>query len=110
MIVSQESLFDFQNIAPIPTFLNALGQNRASVNLWGTKWNACEVKIEQNSPENLIIQFTTANTPPIPIIRRLSVLFPALSFTLDYHEPEHQIAGTYRRKPKKQEESSDETP
>lgn len=95
-IASDESMFDFQQIEEIPSILNDEGHLIAALNCWGTKWNAVNVKLEQRMPDCLLIKFDTAYTPPIPIVRRLAIEFPNLQFTLDYQEPEHEIAGTYK--------------
>lgn len=43
---------------------------------WGTKWNAYSVKIEQLSPESVMIQFDTAWAHPVPVIDKLSRQVP----------------------------------
>ena len=50
-----------------------------SCNNWGTKWNACETISKKN-----YIQYTTAWSSPLPIIAKLSELFPNVYFELFY--------------------------
>lgn len=38
---------------------------------WGTKWNAYDAYIEDESYDTLIVKFTTAWAPPTPVIERL---------------------------------------
>lgn len=46
---------------------------------WGTKWNASTCDISGN-----IIEFETAWSPPLPILRKLSNLYPETTFSLSY--------------------------
>lgn len=49
---------------------------------WGARW-VSEIHIENN-----IIWFLTPWTPPLPIIEKLSSLFPAVKFSISYGGPE----------------------
>lgn len=67
---------------------------------WNTKWNAYEchgpeTKMLRNGRVKSKVTFQTAWSPPIPVIRRLSELFPAVSVTLKYFEAGMGFAGTY---------------
>lgn len=46
---------------------------------WGTKWNAYDIKIFQNT-----IEFQTAWSTPEPVIQKLSEKFPETTFTIKY--------------------------
>jgi hypothetical protein len=46
---------------------------------WGTKWNAYDVNIEDDS-----IQFDTAWATPEPVIARLSTMFPDATITVNF--------------------------
>jgi hypothetical protein len=54
-------------------------------NNWGTKWNACETVFVKRD-RSLAYFFNTAWSPPEPIIRKLSEIYPKLKFTLKYYE------------------------
>lgn len=64
---------------------------------WGTKWNACRVRV--GAPEcwgddaSVEINFETAWSPPKPVIERAATLFPDLSFDLRYFESGMRIHG-----------------
>jgi uncharacterized protein YjiS (DUF1127 family) len=83
LLKSDESDFDFNNIVPMPQhiFQGNLGQEEReihgknnwydwSIMNWGTKWNACDVTVEQN--ENVLnYTFDTAWDAPREIVRAL---------------------------------------
>jgi hypothetical protein len=46
---------------------------------WGTKWNACRAVVSEG-----VLTFNTAWASPIPVIERLSEMFPDVSITLRY--------------------------
>ena len=50
---------------------------------WGTKWNAYYFN-EEVEGEDDQIQFSTAWSAPIPVIEKLSAMFPDLDFELTY--------------------------
>lgn len=54
------------------------------VNMWGTKWEPSNVEHRTESFEGLA--FTTAWSPPIPVIAELHRLFPNVRFYLEYFE------------------------
>ncbi len=57
---------------------------------WGTKWNACRVETGTltNCGEDGTVEmhFSTAWSPPLPVIRKASEMFPELDFELRYFE------------------------
>jgi len=56
------------------------------VDNWGTKWNAGKV-IRLDLPSGQItLTFDTAWSPPTPVVKKLSELFPDLYLRLDYFE------------------------
>lgn len=59
---------------------------------WGTKWNARAISLKDNG-NSLEFEFDTAWSPPIPIIQKLSKLFPDLKLTLTYAESGMGFAG-----------------
>lgn len=57
---------------------------------WGTKWNACDISLLKdeikNGRRNVLLYFTTAWSPPEPIVRELADKFPTLNLQLKYWE------------------------
>ena len=53
---------------------------------WGTKWNAYEPSVRFVEDELLTIHFDTAWSPPTPIVEKMALMFPSLTFYLNYHE------------------------
>ena len=51
---------------------------------WGTKWNASNCEKERTSDTTMSFWFETANSAPDPVIKRMSELFPSLTFELNY--------------------------
>lgn len=99
-----EQPFDFNRIIPIPEELkNTSAPNNTNaqemkdkygytdwyefqVSNWGTKWNACDVTLEIESPTELSLSFNTAWSPPIPVIEKISEMFSFADITLNYYE------------------------
>jgi hypothetical protein len=81
-----ELIFDFEKIAPVGDVPDWLDRR---VEQWGTKWIGYSVSIGESN-----IEFLTAWSPPVPIIRKLAELHKDLVFTLDYAEPGMMFRGT----------------
>jgi hypothetical protein len=71
---------------------------------WGTKWDAARVRVGeakevgQENGEPCIrvkITFQTAWSPPTPVIRRASELFPSLRLVLRFFERGMAFSGTF---------------
>ena len=60
---------------------------------WGTKWNAYSVDEPEFLSDRAILRFDTAWSPAIPIIVRLSELFPSAELTLRYFDEGWNFAG-----------------
>ena len=81
----EETELSFCNIIPYPE--NNSGGYEWCVSNWGTKWGACEcsVSVEEG---RLNYFFDTAWTPMGDVLlRKLSELFPNLTFYLFFSEP-----------------------
>ena len=52
---------------------------------WGTKWDACEVRLKV-TPLRVNVWFDTAWAPPLAWLKNVSAKFPNLTFTLAYNE------------------------
>lgn len=51
-----------------------------SVANWGTKWDAYELKVLKDTPDQLKFRFQTAWAPPIPVLNKLMEMYPDLNF------------------------------
>lgn len=60
---------------------------------WGTKWNAYSVDEPKFLLDRTALRFNTAWTPAIPVIVRLSELFPSAELTLRYFDEGWSFAG-----------------
>ena len=64
-----------------------------SVTKWGTKWNGGEVDVESLEPESFTIYFSTAWSPPVPVIEAMCVRFPEIEAEMSYAETGCWFAG-----------------
>jgi hypothetical protein len=53
---------------------------------WGTKWNAYSVDEPEFLLDRVALRFNTAWSPAIPVIVRISDLFPSIELTLRYFD------------------------
>lgn len=53
---------------------------------WSTKWNACESYIKKSDDKVITIGFSTAWSPPIPVIQKLQKVFPNARISLKFWE------------------------
>jgi hypothetical protein len=72
-------IFDFERIIPVGDTPDWYEQRKEK---WGTKWIGYDVSIGEDC-----IDFFTAWTPPIPILKKLAELHKDLVFRLEYYEP-----------------------
>lgn len=63
---------------------------------WGTKWDTCSVSVITQSEWDIIYKFTTAWTPPLPVVDRIAEMYPANTFTLEYYERGMEFCGSVR--------------
>jgi hypothetical protein len=63
---------------------------------WGTKSNAYHTRQPEVTVRKAVVRFDTAWSPAIPVIGRLSELFPQVRFTLRYFDEGFFFAGTAR--------------
>lgn len=61
---------------------------------WGTKWNAARPTLCESS-RRLVYQFDTAWAPPLPVIKKLSELFPNVTIKIKFYEMGVGFQGTY---------------
>jgi Ferredoxin-like domain in Api92-like protein len=65
---------------------------------WGTKWGICDAEIVQEFLERkgyIDYRFETAWSPPLPVISKMSEMFPGLRFILRYFECGCAFNGIY---------------
>ena len=60
---------------------------------WDTKWDAYDVVVTDDDPENVEIEFNTAWSPPEAICSALREQYPDISVSWFYDEPGCEIAG-----------------
>ena len=60
---------------------------------WDTKWDAYDVEVTDDDPENMEITFNTAWSPPEAICHALREQYPDVSISWFYDEPGCEIAG-----------------
>ena len=60
---------------------------------WDTKWDAYDVEITEDDPDQLEVEFNTAWSPPEAICHAMRELYPDLSVSWFYDEPGCEIAG-----------------
>jgi len=60
---------------------------------WDTKWDAYDVSIDDDDPENLEISFNTAWSPPEAICNQIREDYPDVKVSWFYDEPGVEIAG-----------------
>ena len=88
----EDPKFDFSKIIPFPDHMQN-GYEWCVAN-WGTKWNAYDV-LFRNYDNHIIVTFQTPWRPPIPVLLRLHVLFPLLTFNVEYFEHGVECAGGF---------------
>ena len=64
-----------------------------SVSKWGTKWNGGEVDVESLEPESFTIYFSTAWSPPVPVVEALCEKYPEIEAEMSYAETGCWFAG-----------------
>lgn len=99
-----EALFDFEKVVPMPT---GADWYEWRVENWGTKWNASDVmflndgewseKYDDTCWEggDLVINFQTAWSPPVPVLSQLSKDNPKVTITHKFTEEGMAFYGTY---------------
>ena len=93
-VKSEESVFDFEKIIPMPDniYCGSVGDKERelygennwydwSVENWGTKWNSVCAFVKNNT-----IFFETAWSPSSPVIAALAKKYPTMRFEHYFHE------------------------
>ena len=86
----EQRIFDFNLIEPVGDVPDWYKQRLAK---WGTKWPGYDLCIGDTD-----IDFFTAWSPPLPIIKKLAELHKNLVFRLEYYETGNAFRGIYTAK------------
>jgi hypothetical protein len=81
----EEPVFDFERIIPIG---DVPDWHEKRIEKWGTKWIGYDLSIGESQ-----IDFFTAWSPPVPIVKKLAELHKDIVFTLEYAEPGMMFRG-----------------
>jgi hypothetical protein len=87
------SFLDFNKIIPMPSDISTEESSaypewyRWRLQHWGCKGNAIDSDLIKSGKTFSIIGFWTPNAPAIPVIKKLSQLFPKLVFTYKVSDP-----------------------
>ena len=60
---------------------------------WDTKWDAYDVEVTDDDPEQFEVEFNTAWAPPEAICHKLREDYPDIAISWFFHEPGCEIAG-----------------
>lgn len=65
---------------------------------WGTKWGISHSNLVDESENRLTYALDSAWSPPLPVIQKMSEVFPELTFKLKYYESANGFKGTFMAK------------
>ena len=82
-----QRIFDFDLVEPIGDVPDWYGQR---LDKWGTKWPGYDLSIGESA-----IDFFTAWSPPLPVIKKLAELHKGFVFRLEYYETGMAFRGIY---------------
>ena len=78
------------------------GGHQWCIENWGTKWGICNAELENAdyaSADSILYEleytFDTAWSPPTPVVKKMSEMFPSLTFTLKYFDGSMGFNGRY---------------
>jgi hypothetical protein len=79
------TMLDFNKIVPRPK--SETDWYTWNISNWGTKWGAREAEYHlPNGGTKQCIGFSTAWSPPVPVVAKLVKMFPKLKFRLEFWE------------------------
>ena len=64
-----------------------------SIANWGTKWNAYDGYVNEVEDDCFVVSFSTAWSPPMPVLEKICELFPNLTIEMEYQEEGMGFAG-----------------
>ena len=81
---------NFHNFVPVPPEVLAAGYNDTGYHWelkhWGCRWGACHGMLLDEYDDQLIYEFDTAWEEPMEFLENVGLLWPSLTFVLDYEE------------------------
>ncbi|POB12181.1 hypothetical protein [Sulfobacillus sp. hq2] len=94
----------FHRGVPIPADIVRQGFSPAGYDWcrrhWGTKWeprefaeNVPEVSVQPDGSATAFYRFDTAWSPPLAWLHTVAAHWPALTFALEYEEPDNAVSG-----------------
>ena len=91
------SPLNFHSLVSVPEHILKLGYansgNDLEVKNWGARWGACDVETVDGDDDYIIYHFDTALGPAVEFVRNVRLLWPTLTFILDYDEPGNGFKG-----------------
>lgn len=84
-----------QELQQIEEKFGDIDERNFCINQWGTKGNSMSPALITDTPNNLLYSISTAWSPPIPIIEKLSKKFPKLKMTIRFWECGAGFKGKY---------------
>lgn len=95
--VTEDLAFDFNRLVPMPDkiFRGNLGTEERekygtdnwydwSCENWGTKWNACQVELDESIDDELCYRFDTAWDAPRPLVSKLRDMMKQYNANVDW--------------------------
>jgi hypothetical protein len=94
-----EEIISAESFIPYPKkYEGQVGYNSGGyewcIENWGTKWGIYDGELVNEREGGLTYRFQSAWSPPIPVIKKMSEMFPKLLFTLRYYECGMEFKGT----------------
>jgi len=86
----EDSDLVFHKLVPLNEEDEKVWDYKRAVDLWGTKWDPCDVTLLASIERNYVqleYSFDTAWAPPFAWLKTVSKKFPDLLFLLTYFEP-----------------------
>jgi len=91
------AVFNFHSLVPIPAHVLQQSYEKAGLDWecqnWGCRDGASYAELMDDTGGQLVYRFGTAWGPPIPFLKHLGKLWPALKFLLEYSEPGNGLKG-----------------
>lgn len=95
---TRESEFSFNNIVPAPIGTDEYDEVKLpggaisqgwydwNINNWGTKWDAGDVYADRADDTHMVYSFSTAWSPPMPVMHKLAEQYPNFDISFSYEE------------------------
>ena len=97
LLATQPSPLNFHSLLAVPLHVLATKDTNAleawQLANWGTKWEANQAELMDESDTQLSYGFDTAWSPPVELLKRIGPDWPTLTFLLHYEEPGERFVG-----------------